>query len=126
MSSRQLDDRRRAQLLAMRDASAGAFEAARIKYLRLRKHAESVSLDYVCGNCDAVQVRAVAEQMLEAEFIVSEAARRTRLYQATLDKPTASIAPSKKPQPVSKPSRRSTYKHTQILKPAYLELLTAP
>ncbi len=74
--------------LAMRDAAAGAFEAARVRYNKLLSQAESISIDYVYGRTDQIRVRTVAEQLLEAEFIVEEAARKTRLFQDAAEKMT--------------------------------------
>lgn len=77
------------QLAAMLDASAGAFEAARLRYFRILNRLEAVSIAYVTGNGKRVEVIAVSEQLLEAEFMVSETARHTRLYQEALEQATS-------------------------------------
>lgn len=73
------------KLAAMLDASAGAFEAARLRYFRILERLEDVSIAYVTGTGSRVDVCAVSEQLLEAEFMVSETARRTRLYSEALE-----------------------------------------
>ena len=112
------------QLLAMRDASAGAFEAARVKYFRLLRHMEVASIDYVIGKCDKAQVNALAEHLLVAEFNVSEAARRTRLYQEALDKQMARHARNGKTQSAAPTQKTQERPHPSIKDNRYLELLT--
>ena len=80
------------QLAAMLDASAGAFDAARLRYLRVLKRLEEVSIAYVTGSGNRADVCAVTEQLLEAEFMVSETARRTRLYREA--PPRSNVAPA--------------------------------
>ena len=102
------------QLAAMRDASAGAFEAARINYLRLLTRLEEVSIDYIQGRCEREIVCGVLEQLIEAKFLISENARRTRMYQDAFESAR---------QQVGAKSRR----HHQVLVPSrrkYLELST--
>ena len=84
------------QLAAMLDASAGAFDAARLRYLRVLKRLEEVSIAYVTGSENRLEVCAVTEQLLEAKFMVSETARRTRLYRQALEQapPRSNVAPA--------------------------------
>jgi hypothetical protein len=69
----------RERVLALHDASVGAFEAARIRYEILRNQTESISLEYVCGRTDKAQVRSVVERYLTAGAAFQEASRRLQL-----------------------------------------------
>ena len=86
MSSNPSPRRQREQLIAMRDAAAGAFEATRHKHIRLLGKAEAISLDYIAGVVAPEQVRSAVSDLLEARKHLSEAARRVRSYQQMLDK----------------------------------------
>ena len=72
------------QMLAMYDASEGAYQAARIRFEALKKQSESVSIDYVQGRIDRDQVRLVMEQYLAAESALSQAAERLRTNEELL------------------------------------------
>lgn len=86
MSSIPSPRRQREQLIAMRDAAAGAFEAARHKHIRFVGKAEAVSLDYIAGVVTREQVRRVVSDLLESREQVKTAARHVRSYQQMLDK----------------------------------------
>ena len=124
MPSHQSDATARNQLLAMRDASAESFEAARTKYYKLLKYAELVSLEYVCGKIDESQVRAVTEQLLEAEFNVAEMARRTRIYQEAFEKLMDGYENELNPPVKSQP--KNNKKHSHHNRADYIELFTTP
>lgn len=65
-------------MLAMYDASQGAYEAARRRYEMLRKKTETISIDYVHGRTGREQVRAVTAEYLAAEAELARAAERLR------------------------------------------------
>lgn len=72
------------QMIAMHDASVGAFEAARIRFEKLRAQTESVSIDYVNGRTEKAHVRTVAERFLMAESAMREASARVQMSQDAL------------------------------------------
>lgn len=78
------------QMIAMHDASVGAFEAARVRFEKLRAQTESVSIDYVCGRTEKTHVRSVAEQFLLAESALREASARVQMSQDALQYLTSS------------------------------------
>ncbi len=86
MSSYPSPRRQRDKLIAMRDAAAGAFEAARHKHIRLLGKAESISLDYIAGVATRAQVRVAVSSLYDMRVKVRQAAHRVRSYQDMLDK----------------------------------------
>lgn len=86
MSSIPSPRRQREQLIAMRDAAAGAFEAVRHKHIRLQGKAEAVSLDYIAGVSTREEVRQVVSELIDTRIDVKRAGHRVRQYQMMLDK----------------------------------------
>ncbi|MEZ4699231.1 MAG: hypothetical protein R2834_02785 [Rhodothermales bacterium] len=75
----------RNQIIAMRDASIGALEAARRRYETLKTQTEQVSINYIYGRAPRATVRSVTERFLAAETALHEAATRVRVNQQALD-----------------------------------------
>ena len=112
----------REKLIAMRDASAGAFEAARRKYFSILTEVESLSLAYVEGHVAREEIQAKSEQLVESEAEVKEAARRTRIYQEALDSLPTRRRPVPKVNPIPQQVRKNVDSRPQT--PAYIELKT--
>ena len=74
----------REKMLAMHDASEGAYEAARLRFEALREQAEAVSIDYVQGRTERDHVRSVTAQYLAAESALAQAMERLRMSQELL------------------------------------------
>ncbi len=83
--------RLRDQVIAMRDASIGALEAARRRYEALQAQTEQVSINYVYGRAPRASVRSVTERYLAAELALHEAATRVRINQQALDELTTRL-----------------------------------
>ncbi len=124
MPSGRSDCRVREKLIAMRDASAGAFEAARRKYYTIINEVEVLSVGYVQGRAERNEVKAISEQLLEAEFDVQEAARRTQMYQEALESLPDRRNPVPKVDPIPRPRARKKSSPRQLKNPAYIELKT--
>ena len=86
MDSAHQGTRRREQILAMYDASQGAYEAALARFEMLRERTEVVSIEYVCGRGKRDEVRAATAQYLAAESALKQAHARLRMNAETLSK----------------------------------------
>ena len=86
--------RLRDQVLAMRDASVGALEAARLRYQELKSETEEVSIGYVYGHTERDDVRRVTEAFLTAEQTLKNAMDRVKISQQALEELTVRLQQS--------------------------------
>lgn len=110
-------------LAQKRDDYIKAFNASRVKYIKIRKLVELVSIDYINGDCERALVRAALEHLQEIEFHIKEQARQARSYQQKLTqlgctKPAQAPSSSKQPPKAKLASRHFelyTYRHAALV-----------
>lgn len=124
MSSIPSPRRQREQLIAMRDAAAGAFEAVRHKHIRLLGKAEAISLDYIAGLCTREEVRRVVSELMDAGASAKRTAYRLRQLQDMLDK--LAIKEAREIKARARRARASTAKTRPYVSKPYMEFSMVP